>query len=108
VKLLRGARTPNITETSQLLYVAAEGLYPANHWEMRRKDAARGFPFRLELTVLATISKHPKEGLRLLLSMDLQLDNSSLQPDRDSMSPVLGIELREYVCDVAFYTCFAD
>jgi len=80
---------------------------------MYRKDVARTPTFRLylkvfELKVFATSSKRPKEGLCLLLSGELELDNSSLQPDRDSMGPILSVELREYVRDVAFHAGLAD
>ena len=77
-------------------------------WECREKTLQENPFFRLELRVFTIGSKGPKEGLRFLLSGDLQLDNSSLQPDRDSMSPVFSAKLREYVRNVAFHACFAD
>src|SRR5262245_28309019 len=63
---------------------------------------------RVQLRTLATGSTGPNEGLHLLLLGELQLDNSALQADRDSMSSVLGVELGEYVRDVAFHAGFAD
>ena len=75
-------------------------------WKCGEKTL-QGYPV-LQLRVIATSGTHPNEGLPLLLVGELELNNSSLQPDRDRMSPVLGVELGEYVRDVALHACFAD
>src|SRR5215469_5607641 len=71
-------------------------------WKCGEKTLQRRLPFRFQVRLFAPSSKRPNEGVRLPLSGDLKLDNSSLQPDRDSMSPVLRIEFRQYVRDIAF------
>ena len=82
---------------------------------MERSEISKYFgPGRLEsmddapVGLFASSSRRPDEGHHLLLLGDLQLDNSSLQPDRDGMCSVLGAKFREDVRDVALHACLAD
>ena len=98
----------NVAQTRRCVRRPVPGQPLGNTEKRRCKRTSYSVLSGLECTALTTYSKRLNGVLHLILSGDLKLDNSSLQPNRDGVGPVVSAKLGKNVRDVAFHACFSD